>query len=163
MRIRAATVADVAAWSALRAALWPDADAAELQREAAAFFAGTQSGQPIAAVLLAEDGEGVPCGMIELSLRLYAEGCGTSPVPYVEGWYVAPDQRGRGIGRALAAAAEAWALAEGHAELASDALLENTASHKAHAALGFTEVERSVHFRKILKPSPPSKRGERVG
>lgn len=89
--------------------------------------------------------------MIELSLRLYAEGCEVSPVPYVEAWFVVPDQRGRGIGGALMAAAEAWALAESHTELASDALIENTASHKAHAALGFTQVERSVHFRKELR------------
>ena len=151
MQIRAATAADVAAWSTLRAALWPDADVVELRREAAAYFTGTQSGQPIAAILLAVDEQGRPCGMIELTLRLYAEGCEASPVPYVEGWYVAPDRRGHGIGRALMAAAEAWALAAGHSELASDALVENTASHKAHAALGFTEVERSVHFRKELK------------
>lgn len=151
MRIRAATAADVEVWSGFRAALWPDADPNELRDEAAAFFAGAQSGQPIAAVLLAEDGEGNPSGMIELSLRLYAEGCETSPVPYVEAWYVAPERRGRDIGRALMAAAESWARARGHTELASDALIENVASHKAHAALGFAEVERSVHFRKALK------------
>jgi len=151
MRIRAATPADVEAWAALRAALWPDADPAELRDEAAAFFAGAQLGQPLAAVLLAEI-EDRSCGMIELSLRPYAEGCETSPVPYVEAWYAAAERRDHGIGRALIAAAEAWALANGHIELASNALIENTAGHGAHAALGFTEVERSVHFRKELKP-----------
>lgn len=151
-RIRAAVPADVEPWAALRAALWPEADPSELRAEAAAFFAGTQSGQPIAAVFLADDADGHPCGMIELSLRLYAEGCETSPVPYVEAWYTAPEQRGRGLARALMKAAEDWARRHGHTELASDALLENTASHKAHAALGFAEVERSVHFRKKLKP-----------
>lgn len=149
MRVRPATAADLDAWVACRVALWPDEDMAALREEAAAFFAGNETGQPLAAVFLAESEDG-PCGMIELSLRLYAEGCAGSPVPYVEAWYVAPPHRGRGVGRALMAAAEDWARARGHTELASDALLDNVASHHAHAALGFAEVERTVHFRKAL-------------
>jgi hypothetical protein len=35
--------------------------------------------------------------------------------------------------------------------MASDALLENTVSHRAHEALGFVEVERAVHYRKNLE------------
>jgi aminoglycoside 6'-N-acetyltransferase I len=45
---------------------------------------------------------------------------------------------------------EAWARERGFRELASDALLENTVSHAAHAALGFEEVERAVKYRKPL-------------
>lgn len=43
-----------------------------------------------------------------------------------------------------------WARDHGYAELASDALLDNSVSHAAHQALGFEVVERSVHFRKPL-------------
>lgn len=43
-----------------------------------------------------------------------------------------------------------WARACGCRELASDALLENQASHAAHRALGFVETERVVFFRKPL-------------
>jgi aminoglycoside 6'-N-acetyltransferase I len=57
---------------------------------------------------------------------------------------VEPDVRGAGIGRMLMAAAERWARDRGYAEL------ENRASHQAHRALGFEEVERTVHFRKAL-------------
>ena len=60
------------------------------------------------------------------------------------------DLRRSGAGRALMDAAEEWAREHGYAEIASDALLDNEVSHAAHRALGFEEVERSVHFRKAL-------------
>ena len=68
----------------------------------------------------------------------------------VEGWYVEPDLRGKGIGRALIARAEAWAKQMGFTELASDAELENEESIRAHGALGFRETFRLVHFVKSL-------------
>ena len=42
-------------------------------------------------------------------------------------------------------------MAQGYSEMASDALLENTISERAHAAVGFEEVERAIRFRKTLK------------
>ncbi len=88
--------------------------------------------------------------MLELSLRSVAEGCRDSPVPYVEGWYVAPEGRRQGIGRALVAGAEAWARGRGFTELASDTLITNDVGFDAHLAVGFIEVERAIHFRKSL-------------
>ncbi len=61
-----------------------------------------------------------------------------------------PDYRGRGVARALIAAVTEWAKAKGLRELASDALLDNAASHAMHQALGFTETERVIYFRKAL-------------
>ena len=89
--------------------------------------------------------------MLELSLRPYADGCDSSPVPFIEAWYVAEDARRGGIGGALVHAAEQWAMDNGYSEMASDALLENIASQHAHKALGFQEVERAIRFRKELK------------
>jgi aminoglycoside 6'-N-acetyltransferase I len=63
---------------------------------------------------------------------------------------VDPDRRGTGTGGALVAAAEAWAREHGYREMASDTLLDNDASLRAHRALGFEEVERSIHLRKAL-------------
>jgi aminoglycoside 6'-N-acetyltransferase I len=58
--------------------------------------------------------------------------------------------RRQGVGRALLAAAEAWARAMGHSEIGSDALLDNVVSHRAHVASGYAEVVRLVVFRKAL-------------
>lgn len=58
--------------------------------------------------------------------------------------------RRTGVVAALVRAAEVWARTQGHTELASDALLENTVSQQAHEALDFAEVERAVKYRKAL-------------
>jgi aminoglycoside 6'-N-acetyltransferase I len=130
----------------MRQALWPEVAAEELRAEAEAHFAEASQ----QAVFLAEGPADEPLGMIELSLRSYAEGCRTAPVPYIEAWYVAPQARRRGVGRALVAAAEQWARARGYGEIASDTLLDNRVGERAHLALGFAEVERAIHFRKDL-------------
>ncbi|MBI1187700.1 MAG: GNAT family N-acetyltransferase [Alphaproteobacteria bacterium] len=131
----------------MRAALWPEEHAGDLREECDAYFDGVGWND---SVFIALDDAGAAVGMIELSLRDYAEGCTTSPVPFVEGWFVAPEARRRGVGAALMAAVEAWARAAGHAEIASDTQLWNEASQLAHGRLGFEEVERIVCFRKAL-------------
>jgi aminoglycoside 6'-N-acetyltransferase I len=152
--IRSAESGDAAQWSGLRAALWPDEDRASLAAEAARFFAEPESRGGIMpeAVLVATDADppNQLVGFAEVSRRAYAEGCETSPVGFLEGWYVVPQRRRRGIGRALVAAAEAWARALGCREFASDTLAENTLSTTAHRALGFEEVEVIRCFRKDL-------------
>lgn len=104
-----------------------------------------------AAVFVAERPDGSVCGYVEVGSRAYADGCRTSPVGYIEAWYVDPDVRRSGYGRALLEAADAWARGRGYSEMASDALLDNTVSHEAHIRSGFTEVERVVQFRKSLR------------
>jgi aminoglycoside 6'-N-acetyltransferase I len=86
----------------------------------------------------------------EISIRSYAEGCATDRVGFLEGWFVVPEHRRRGIGGALVRAAERWALAQGCREFASDALADNDESALAHRALGFTEVGMIRCFRKDL-------------
>ena len=73
-------------------------------------------------------------------------------VAYLEGWYVAPEWQGLGVGRALVEAAEAWARGRGLRELASDAVLSNHEGIAAHRALGFQETFRVVQFLKRLDP-----------
>jgi aminoglycoside 6'-N-acetyltransferase I len=101
--------------------------------------------------LVAVTPEGNLVGFLELGTRSHAEGSSSSPVPYVEGWYVEPDARGLGIGRRLLDAAEQWARDRGFLELASDAVLDNTTSIAIHKHLGFEETERIVTFLKPLK------------
>jgi aminoglycoside 6'-N-acetyltransferase I len=134
----------------MREALWPENDAAGHAHEVEAYFAGRLH-LPLE-VLLADSEAGIPVGFAELSIRPYAEGCLTDRVAYLEGWYVVPEARRRGVGRALLAAAEQWAIGQGCTEFASDALLDNDVSAAAHRALGFVEVERIRCFRKDLPP-----------
>ena len=144
--VRAAFASDIDAWAQLRHALWPVDDIAEHEDEAR-----EQLAQPGLYTVLALADDGSACGFAEASLRRdYVNGTESSPVGFLEGWYVAPDWRGRGVGRALIAQVERWTLAQGCSELASDALLENGDSHSAHVACGFDETERVVYFRKVL-------------
>ena len=90
-------------------------------------------------------------GFVSFSIREWAEGCSSSPVPYIEGWWVAPDLRGSGVGRALVTAVERWCLEHGYDELGSDVELDNERSLRAHAALGFEPTLRLQFFRKRLR------------
>jgi len=131
-------------------ALYPDTAEADHVPAIDAYFNGEQTRELLPVVVFVADrGDGRLGGVLELSVREYAEGC-TGRTPYVESWYVDEDLRGKRIGAALIAAAEQWARDRQYTELASDALLDNDVSHAAHRALGFEEVERVVHFRKPL-------------
>ena len=132
----------------MRARLWPDADAAELLREAET-FAGGGDVATIGVVFIAESDAGA-VGFLELSLREFSDGCDSMPVPYVEGWYVEAAARGTGAGRALMQAAETWARERGFTELASDTQIDNEGSLHAHERCGFDEVERLEKLRKKL-------------
>jgi aminoglycoside 6'-N-acetyltransferase I len=126
----------------MRTALWPDHTAVDRD----AWLA-----RPDTTVLVAEREPGRLVGFAELGLRSHADGCDSSPVPYLEGWWVDPEARRQGVGRALMAAADAWARAQGYAELASDTPIANIVSQAAHTRLGFAEVERAVLYRKALR------------
>lgn len=147
MLIRAATAADVDAWLALRTRLWPATPLAEHQWELA-----QQLAAPARFVaLLAFDENGRAAGFAEAALRADpVNGCATSPVAFLEGIYVEEAAQRRGIGRALCAAIERWAVARGCTELASDALIENGASHDFHRSIGFAPTERVIFYRKEL-------------
>lgn len=156
--VRSIQLADRAEWLRLLKGLYPHHPASEHIPSIDALLAGVAGDELLPTeVFVCERPSGGLAGFLELSVRNYAEGC-SGPTPYVESWYVDPDHRGHGIGRALMEAAERWATERGYRALASDAKLENSPSHEAHAALGFEEVERAVHFRKALE-DPPSPRG----
>jgi aminoglycoside 6'-N-acetyltransferase I len=106
---------------------------------------------PEPVVFVAEGASGRLVGIAEASLRRdYVNGRDTSPVSYLEGVYVDPDFRRRGVARALVAAVRDWGEALGCRELASDAPLENATRHRLHEGLGFEETERVVFHRKRL-------------
>lgn len=137
---------DAAQWVALRCALWPD-HGDDIPHDAEDFLAG--SCRWLRAVLVAEE-DGRLIGFAELGIRAYAQDCETDRVAFLEGWYVAPAARRRGVGRALVAAAEEWGRAQGCTEFASDTEAENTLSAAAHEALGFSDAGLLRCFRKSL-------------
>ena len=147
---------DRTAWLGLRCQLWPDGTEEQHAADIFRFFdaprrsVGTMPEQVFIAVTTEKMPEVV--GFVEVSRRTYAEGCETSPVGFLEGWYVVAARRRQGIGRALVTTGEAWARASGCREFASDAVAENALSATAHRALGFDEVEVIRCFRKDLVP-----------
>ncbi len=142
LAIRQYIPSDYAELGRMCGALWPGHTDADLS----AWLARGDE----AAVFVAEVGPGRLCGFAEVGERAYADSCDTSPVGYLEGWYVDPDARGKSVGRRLIRAAEDWARSRGYREMASDTHLENVGSQRAHARLGFEETERLVLFRKRL-------------
>jgi aminoglycoside 6'-N-acetyltransferase I len=89
-------------------------------------------------------------GYIDVGARSIVDSCETSPVAFIEAWYVVPARQNQGIGSALMRAAEEWARANGYREMGSDAELDNTHSHHMHERLGFIETGRVVNFKKHL-------------
>jgi len=146
--VRRARREDHAEWLRLRGSLWPNSDKAELERELAEICA-----DPRAATFVAETREGCLCGLMEVALRDEAEGCSSHPVGYIEGWYVDPAWRRRGVGLRLVEAGEAWARERGCSEMGSDTNPEYPASPSAHAAAGYEPAGTTLHFRKTLRRS----------
>jgi len=146
MRIRHAAYSDQAEWLRMRSALWPDCPLDDHHSEMQ-----EQLDDPVhyAVFVVARD-VGKLGGFLEASLRAYADGCRTSPVGYIEGWYVDTDLRQQGLGSELVKAAERWAGAQGCTEMASDCELGNHVSFRAHLALGYEEIDRAIQFRKLL-------------
>lgn len=149
IEVRPVVPGDVQLWLEMRRALWPDGSKAEHEEEIRQFFAGEFPRGPWA-VLVAQDESGPPLGFAELGIRAYAEGCVTTRVAYLEGWFVMPEARGRGVGAALIRAAEGWGRSQGCSEFASDTEVDNELSAAAHKALGFEDLGLVRCFRKSL-------------
>jgi aminoglycoside 6'-N-acetyltransferase I len=147
LRIERCSSLDQPGWLDMRLALWPDADADEHRGYMAICLA-----QPERFLqLMMYDESRQPVGFVEGSIRSdYVNGTESSPVGFVEGVFVAPAWRRKGVARAFYAAIGDWARARGCRELASDALVDNEVSQRAHRALGFRETERVVYFTRTL-------------
>lgn len=161
VRVRPLAPLDRDRWLQLRSELWPRHPLETLTREVDAFLTGDglwklgRESIPFLVLVAEREAEGI-VGFLEASLRPFADGCRTAPVGYLEGWYVAPAHRRRGIGSALVRAAEGWARSSGCREMASDARVDNVTSELCHRALGYEVVHRTIHFRRDLDgPSGP--------
>jgi aminoglycoside 6'-N-acetyltransferase I len=94
IRIRPATRKDIPEWLRLRRLLWPGNDKEDWHSELRKLLASRRWAAFVAVV------PGRLVGFLEAHLREYAEGCSTSPVGFIEGWYVDRDYRRMGVGGA---------------------------------------------------------------
>jgi len=92
------------------------------------------------------DGEEA-AAFLSLSLRSdYVEGTNSCPVGYIEGLYVKPEFRRRGIAEKMVDHAKEWSKQYGCTELASDCTLDNEVSQAFHKSVGFAEANKIVCF-----------------
>jgi aminoglycoside 6'-N-acetyltransferase I len=143
--IRQMAASDVAAWIDMRASLWPGAPPSDHAQGIKAILADDEAWG-----FIAETVEGTPAAFAEVSIRKYANGCDSQPVPFLEGIFVRPEFRRQGAGARLIDQIEEFVMARGFNELGSDALIDNHPSHAAHRGWGFAETERVVYLRKAL-------------
>jgi len=153
VQIRPAQASDLNQLALLFEALWPRSSADEHAEELRLILGGNVAlvlTMPLT-IFVAEASDGRLVGFLEVDLRSHADGCNPSQaVGYIEGWYVAEDHRHHGIGRKLLAKAEDWARSQRCIEMASDAVVDNELSQRAHEALGYEVVDRCVHYKKRL-------------
>jgi aminoglycoside 6'-N-acetyltransferase I len=116
-RIRRIAADDAGDWTRLRCQLWPDGQE-DHAPEIASFFAGKLP--DVAEVLVVEDAEGSMIGFAELSIRTDLPNLVGTRVGYVEGLYVVPEARGRGVTWALLLASRDWARKQKCKAFASD-------------------------------------------
>lgn len=124
-------------------------------------------------VWVAESDNGKLAGILEASVRNYADGAGRTNVGYLEGWYVRPPFRKKGVGKALVRAAEEWARGRATSTWArTPGSSTKPATGRTHSkakakmptsgqalAMGYREVGRDVHYIKRLRTvssKPPS-------
>jgi aminoglycoside 6'-N-acetyltransferase I len=145
MHVRDAEAADIPAWAAMRAALWPDADADELAADLPAAL-----DDPTLWNFILIDDAGKAVGFAEVQLRTMFDGCPVAPYPHIEGIWIDAALRRTGAGRRLLAAIENRARERGHDRIGSDVELHNLGSQAWHEANGFVEDVRIILYSKPL-------------
>jgi len=146
INIRSVREEDLSEWFRLRRMLWDETDDEEHEAEMYDILDFPEA----QLVLVADIGEGKLVGFLEASIRPFVEDCHTDNVGYLEGWFVEPEYRRHGVGRALVAGAEKWARTQGCTEMASDTEVGNEQSLAAHQAFGYDISSKLIHLRKDL-------------
>ncbi|MDB2448705.1 GNAT family N-acetyltransferase [bacterium] len=141
MDIRQTQLNDLDAWADLRQALWPGHERDEMLQESREILDNDQA----AAFIAWQDDRAV--GLIEGQIR---RGDNAQLYGHVEGWYVAEEARGTGVGRALMSALSEWFLHRRIRTVFSDTNPDYPLSPAAHQAAGFEEVGRMIIYRKRL-------------
>lgn len=145
VRVRPMTRGDLSAVTTLCAQLgYPETE------EAIAHRFELLLASPHDTLLVAEDTQDADervVGWIHLAGRVVLE---AEPFAQVAGIVVDERVRGRGVGRALMAAAEAWAAARGYDEVRLWSNIVRERAHRFYEGLGYEHVKTSKVFRKAI-------------
>ncbi len=145
MKTREAQPADLESWVHLRHALWPNPTLEALEAEAQSILSSPHE----VCFLVVHSSQGA-VGFAEAAIYRPPNG----PYCHVEGWYVTPDFRGRGHGKALIECIEQWALHRSIVLLTSDTDANYPLSPTAHARAGFKKIHDLLIFTKHLQQPP---------
>ena len=92
-----------------------------------------------------------PVGFANASIRYdYVEGTESSPLGYLEGIFVEESHRKNNYGQELVEACQKWVKSKEIKEFASDCELSNLDSLTFHLAVGFSEANRIICFKKDI-------------
>jgi GNAT superfamily N-acetyltransferase len=106
------------------------------------------------AVFVAEDDAGARLGFIHLNSTV--DYFTREEVGHVSDVVVAPGGEGRGVGRALMAAAEEWARGRGYRLLTLNAFVRNTRARRLYERLGYGE-DMVKYVKELRRPAPPGR------
>jgi len=128
MRVRGAEPSDAEAVARLLAYLGYPAEPEDVRPRLAALR------PPDDAIILAVDDAGAALGLV--GLHRFPALHAPAPVAYITALVTAPEARGRGVGRSLVAAAEAWARERGCARLTVTSAEHRADAHAFYPACG---------------------------
>lgn len=142
MKLVAITRNEFPQWKEMRRAVFSELDDAYHDEEMENIFVSDQW-----YCYFLKDKKNTTLGLVELSSRNIVDGCLSSPVAYLEGLYLKPAYRGKGLGREVIAMIQHWCRRKGFSELATDTELTNAKAQKFYRAVGFEETYQVVEFR----------------
>jgi len=126
-------------------ALWPDNEFKELRKEFKQLL-NSEKDKVFVYLMHAK-----PVAFIHISIRSdYVEGSLKSPTGFVEGIYVDPEYRKKGISKKLIKKGESWLKTKGCSQIGSDIEQSNIKSYHFHKSVGFKEVNRLIAFIKDI-------------
>ena len=125
----------------LASALWPNTEK-DLIKKDFVYTIGHLSHRVLLAKL---DEEYI--GFIHMSIRSgFVEGANTTPVGYVEGIYVKPDFRRKGVAKELYHAGLKWLKSKKCTEIGADIDINNDLCPDFYTGMGFKEVNRIISY-----------------
>ena len=136
--------------------LWPDESESEIKKEVRDVLSSKRQ-----AAFICRDDSGCDAGFIFVSVRReYVPGATVYPLGYVEGIFVKPTRRRKGVAQSLLSQGEKWAVEQGCRQMASDTWVWNDASRKFHTDVGFIEKETLVFYVKRIAEQDGGYAGE---